>query len=183
MGLTLADTYYLKAKGASSGFYSDWEDVCQSLNYALSYDSQHLASLCFLGEIYARNLAEPEKAFACFDTIIAIDTNYVAVYPIYIKWLIHNQELARAQKLIDFAFSLEAIDKARLYWLSSYGQEVQHNYRLSLSFIKQALKHCVNDDYFYFLEDEQSRIKKKLKPKNKKNRNHGKSTKKKKKKS
>lgn len=38
MGLTLADSYYLKAKAATGGFCSDWEEVCEALNYALSYD-------------------------------------------------------------------------------------------------------------------------------------------------
>ena len=38
MGLTVADQYYLKASGAMGYFGSDWESVCESLNYALSYE-------------------------------------------------------------------------------------------------------------------------------------------------
>ena len=56
MGLTIADTYFLKARGAACGIFSDWSEVCESLNYALSYDENHIASLCLLGEIYAEHL-------------------------------------------------------------------------------------------------------------------------------
>ena len=62
MALTLADNYYLKAKGAYSA-WADWEEVCESLGYALSYDDQHCASLCLLGEIYAKDLSKYSEAF------------------------------------------------------------------------------------------------------------------------
>lgn len=88
MGLTLADSYYLKAKAAAGEFCNDWEEVCESLNYALSYDQNHCGSLCLLGEVYAKHLSMPDKAFECFDQVIAIDTNYDKVscrtyFPIY----------------------------------------------------------------------------------------------------
>ena len=76
MGLTLADSYYLNAKAAIDEFCNDWEQVCESLNYALSYDENHCAPLCLLGEIYAKHLAMSGRAFECFDNVIAIDTNY-----------------------------------------------------------------------------------------------------------
>ena len=47
MGLTIADSYYLKAKGAIFGWFSDWNEACESLNYALSYDENHCPSGLF----------------------------------------------------------------------------------------------------------------------------------------
>ena len=67
MGLTLADSYFLKAKGAANGFYTDWEEACEALNYALSYDENHKASLCLMGEIHAKHFSNYEKAFEYFD--------------------------------------------------------------------------------------------------------------------
>ncbi len=163
MGLTLADSYYLKAKAASQGFHSDWEEVCESLNYALSYDETHCASLCLLGEVYARYLSMPTEAYACFDKVIAADTNYHEVYYLYIKYLIWNKELERAEKLVAFAETIPNSSKAQLQWLSSYIEEVRGNYDACLKTLKEAKKHCYNDGYFDFIEEEEKRIKKKMK--------------------
>lgn len=161
MGLTLADSYYLKAKAATRGLFSDWEEVCEALNYALSYDEEHCPSLCLLGEIYAKHLSMPEKAFDCFDKVIAIDTNYEEVYYKYIKYLIWNAETDRAKTLIDFAKTIENISKADIYWLSSYLEETQENYKTCLTHLKAAKRHCYNDYFFDVLNDEQKRIQKK----------------------
>ncbi|NQX84829.1 MAG: hypothetical protein HRT67_02810 [Flavobacteriaceae bacterium] len=171
MGLTIADNYYLKAKGAMSGWCSDWEEVCEALNYALSYDENHCASLCLLGEIYDKHLSMPEKAFECFDKVIAIDTYYKEVYVVYITALIQNNQLDRATKLIAFAINIQHIVKAEIYRLSSCIEEIKGNYNICIRSLKKAKKHCYNDDDFYFLIEEEKRIKKKKaldKPKKKK---------------
>jgi len=183
MGLTLADNYYLKAKGATGDFFSDWEEVCEALNYALSYDENHCASLCLLGEIYAKHLSIPEKAFECFDKVIAIDTNYEDVYYIYIKYLIWNNEIKRAKKLVKFSLTIKTIDKAQIQWLSSYISETLGNYKACFKALKRAKKHCYNDYYFDFMIDEEKRIKKKMNlDKNQKPKKKLKKSKKKKKK-
>ncbi len=170
MGLTIADAYYLKAKSASSGFFSDWNEVCENLNYALSYDEEHCASLILLGEIYASKLMMKEKAFACFDKVISIDPHNVEVYGTYIFCLVLAKEIKRADKLITFALTNQEIDKAYMYWLSACVDEIQGNYKQSLKHLKQAKKDCYNDNYFRFMQDEEKRIKKKIdleKPKKK----------------
>lgn len=163
MGLTVADSYYLKAKAATGGFCSDWEEVCESLNYALSYDENHCASLCLLGEIYVKYLSTPEKAFECFDKVIAIDANYEEVYYMYIKYLIWYNEIERAKKLIDFSKTIKTISMAEIHWLSSYIEETLENYNTCLKHLKEAKKHCYNDNYYDFVIDEQKRIEKKMK--------------------
>ncbi len=163
MGLTIADTYYLKAKAAIGDFWGDWDEASESLNYALSYDENHCAALCLLGEIYARNLNQYTEAFECFDKVIAINSNFIAVYPKYANCLIWANEIERAFKLINFALTIKGVDKALLYCISAYGLEVSMNYKVAIKFLKEAKKHTYNDDYFSFIEDEEKRIKKKLK--------------------
>ncbi len=160
MGLTIADTYYLKAQ-AASGY--DWDEVCESLNYALSYDEDHCASLCLLGSVYAEYLDQYEKAFDCFDKVIAIDSGHTAVYPLYVKYLIWSDEIERARNLIDFAFTIKGISKGSLCWLSAYVAETEQRYHTALKRLKKAKKYAFNDAYFSFIEKEENRIKKKLK--------------------
>jgi tetratricopeptide (TPR) repeat protein len=184
MGLTTADSYYLKAKAATGGFFSDWEEVCEALNYALSYDEQHCAALCLLGEIYAKHLSRHEEAYECFDKIIAADNTYQDVYPKYVKHLIWANETDRAEKLITYAASIKTIDEAQLLWLSCYVEETKGNYKNCLVLLKKAKLKIYNDYYLSFMEDEERRIKKKIKlekPKKKKKKK-GKSSKKSKKK-
>lgn len=180
MGLTLADSYYLKAKAATGGFCSDWEHVCEALNYALSYDENHSASLCLLGEVYARNLAMPEKAFECFDKIIANDTQFQEVYSTYARYLVRYDEIDRAKKLVAFAHTIKTVPKGRLLWVSAYIEETQEHYKEGLSLLKKAKKQSYTYDYFSFIEDEEQRIKKKIKL-NKKKKKSSKKVKKKKK--
>ena len=160
MGLTIADTYYLKAK-AASGY--DWDEVCESLNYALSYDENHCAALCLLGKVYASNLNQYAQAFDCFDKVIAINSNYIDVYPVYAKYLIWADEIVKANKLIAFASTIKGISKGSLFWLSAYAAETKQEYRTALKHLKKAKKHAFNDDYFSFIEDEETRVKKKVK--------------------
>ncbi len=179
MALTIADTYYLKAK-AASGY--DWDEVCESLNYALSYDENHCAALCLLGTIYARNLHQYEEAFDCFDKVIAINSDYIDVYPMYAKYLIWADEIDKAKKLITFAFSRKGISKGDLYWLSAYVSEINQAYKTAIKHLKKAKKYAFNDYYFSFIEDEENRIKKKLKLEKSKVKKKKSSTKKRKKK-
>ena len=173
MGLTTADSYYLKAKAACGGFDSDWGEVSEALNYALSYDENHEASLCLLGEIYAKNLALYDQAFECFDRLIAANMNYVAVYPKYVLYLIWAHETERAKQLIEFAMTVKGVDVSQLLWMSSYIEETKGNYKLSLKFLKKAKKKIYNDYYYGFMDDEADRVKKKIKldkPKKKKSK-------------
>ncbi len=181
MGLTIADTYYLKAK-AASGY--DWDEVCESLNYALSYDENHCATLCLLGKVYASHLNQYSQAFDCFDKVIAINSDYIDVYPLYAKYLIWADEIERATNLIAFALRIKGISKGSLFWLSAYAAETEQDYQAALKYLEKAKRHSFNDDYFSFIEEEETRIKKKVKlnkPKSKKKRSSSKKQRKKRK--
>ena len=122
------------------------------MNYALSYDEAHCPSLCLLGEIYAKNLNQFSEAFACFDQVIATNSSYIDVYPIYVKYLIWADEQKRAQKLIDFALNLKGVGRGSLLQLSSYISETQGAYKASLRFLKAAKKESYNDSFFAYIE-------------------------------
>ena len=170
MGFNIADQYYLKARGAMSGFCSDWEEVCEGLNYALSHDENHLPSLLLLGKIHANFLSDFEAAFSCYDKIIAINPNYTEVYPKYILTLIWADQLGKAQKLIDFALTIKGVSEAEIYSTQSYIYEVHGDYKEGIKYIKKARKLTYNDYYRDFLNDEKKRLKEKIeesKPKKK----------------
>ncbi len=167
MALQIADKYYLKAK--DSVCY-DWEEACDALNYAISYDEAHCPSLTLLGTIYAKHLNNLEEAFIYFDKVIATDANYAEVYPEYIKALIWANQLDKAQKIIDFALNIKTIDKPLVLWCQAYMHEVKENYKDGVSCIKEAKKVTYNDSFRDFLDREKSRLKAKLeelKPKKK----------------
>lgn len=163
MGLNIADQYYLKAKGAMAGFCSDWDEASESLSYALSYNENHCPSLCLLGKIQAEYLGDYASAFENFDKCIASDIHYVEVYPIYARLLVWADEYERAQQLIDFAKKIKSVSLAQLQWCESYINEIAENYKKSLKCLKAAKTNTYNDDYMYFLENEEIRIEKKLK--------------------
>lgn len=163
MGLTLADSYFLKAKGAVEGHHNDWEEACESLNYALSYDKNHCASLCLLGNIYAEHFMNYEKAFDCFDKVIAIDITFLKVYGLYAKYLIWFGQIEKSQKLIAFAFTQKGIDKSEMYWLSAYALETIGKYTIALQQLKKAKLESYNENHIWFLKEEIKRVKSKIK--------------------
>lgn len=160
MGLTIADTYYLKAKEAVD---YDWGEACESLNYALSYEENHAATLCLLGRIYARNLNDFTSAFNCFDKVIATNCNYIDVYPKYAKYLIWANEIKKANKLIQFGLGIKGIEKSKLLCLSSYAAETNKEYKKALKKLKKAKRHAYNNSYVDYINNEEKRIKKKIK--------------------
>ena len=168
MALNIADQYYLKAKGAMAGFCSDWEEACEAISYAISYDENHCPSLCLLGKIQAYYLNNYEEAFENFDKSIAANINYVQVYPEYIKVLIWADELPRAKQLLEFARKIKGVDLAELLWCEAYLLEMEYKYKQSLKCLKKAKTHTYNDDYTYFIENEERRIQNKLKKAKKK---------------
>lgn len=135
-----------------------------------------------MGSIHGEQLNDPEKAFECFDKIIGIKPEYVTIYPKYIKYLIWNDEIAKAKKLIQFALTIKAVDKAEIYWLQSYISETKKEYKKALKFLRKAKKEIYNDHYYSFMENEISRIKKKSKLEQPKKASKKKGKKKKKKK-
>ncbi|MEP0263058.1 tetratricopeptide repeat protein [Dokdonia sp.] len=163
MGLTIADQYYLKASGSMGFFHSDWEGLCESLNYALSYEEAHAPSLCLLGKIQAEQLGNYEEGFSCFDKVIATNPDYKEVYTTYARILIWANELERAKKVVDFGLTQKNKDKAQLLWLIGYMHECKGEYKTSLTLLKEAKKETYDEYYFDFLDDEVKRIKKKRK--------------------
>lgn len=162
MALQIADQHYLKAQDAMNGLFSDWTEVCESLNYAISYDDNHCPSLTLLGKIYASYLNNLDEAFVYFDKVIAADANYVEVYPEYIKALLWAEETDRAQKLIDYSLKIKTIDDTKIYWCQAYLFETQGMYKEGIGFLKKAKKVTYNDHFRDFLDDEKRRLKAKI---------------------
>ncbi len=105
----------------------------------------------------------PDQAFECFDKVIANNTQYYKVYITYARYLLAYEELERAEKLITFATTIKTVSKAEIFWIRAAIEEKKEQYKKANSYLKKAKLYAYNDDYFSFLEEEASRIKKKLK--------------------
>ncbi len=150
-------------KNASRGYDADWEEACESLHYALSYEEDHPAALCLLGNINAECFSNYEIAFECFDKVISNHPEYLEVYYVYARILIWADEIERSQRLIYHALKLKGIDKAQLYCILGQGLEIKRQYRLAKRILDQAILETYNDSYIDFLKDEKRRIQKKIK--------------------
>ena len=179
MGLSIAEQYYLKAKGAMSGFCPNWEEACESLNYALSYDEEHLPSLHLLGIIKSFYLNDHRASFEYFDKIITIDNTYSEVYLDYAYTLINAGKHMRATRLLTYCIQLNTVDKSSIYKAHAYLKEKQGLLKESIKLLKAARKHAYNSYYFDFLNKEIKRIKSKTKKKKKKKKKKAKIRKKK----
>jgi len=165
MEINLVDQYYLSAQNyinAPEDLPIEWDKACEALNKAISYDPNHCATLCLLGFVYVEHLLEPKKAFACFDRVIAIDPNYTLVYELYAEYLVLDNRLEKAKKLIRFAMDIKGISVSKLYWNKAMIEERNMEYEKSLFNIKMSITHCFDNEFISFLKCEKDRVKTKI---------------------
>lgn len=151
----------------------DLEETIEALNYALSYDDKNAKALCLMGKVYAEQLGEYEAAKECYAQAMASNMEVPYIYPDYVRTLIMNEDYEEAQKLLDFAMSLKAAEKAALYFYQGLLNEVQSEYKKAINAYKLAKKHGLNNEFIRRIEEEIGRVKGKLgkkKSKNKKKR-------------
>ncbi len=161
----LTNNYVFKALDA---FPFQLEETMEALQYALSYDDKDTMALCLMGEVYGYILEDYEKAKTYFTEALAENINAVAVYPHFINILLWNEDVAEAEKLIDFALTVKGTDKAFLYLRKAVLFERLKKYKKALSTLKLAKEHCYNAVYLKYIKSEKERIKGKLPRKKKK---------------
>jgi len=163
MGLTTADTYYLKAKAAVDAYDPDWQEATEGLHYALSYDENHSAALCLLGKILAEQFSNYEEAFACFDKAIACNGQFLEVYYIYAQCVIRLGDTPKALRLIAFALSQKGANKSVLYRLCAEALEIKAKYVMALKMLEAAQLYNNDEEYTYELKAHHKRLKQKKK--------------------
>lgn len=158
------------------------EETIEALNYALSYDDKNVVALCLMANLHADSLNDYETAKYYFEAAVASDMEMPNIYPDYIYTLLVNEDFEEAQKLIDFAKTLKATDKAVLELLQGYVYEAMANYKAAIKAFKLALKKARNNYFGSFVNGELERVKKKLPKKKKKRKKKNKKNKRKEKK-
>lgn len=164
MERTNSNTYLFRALEA---YPYELEEAIEALNYALSYDAKNVQALCLMGKVYAEQLGEYEAAKQCFEQALENGLDLPFVYPFYIAILIKNEDLAEAQKVLEFAITVKGADKAVLYSLQSWLFEVWRQYKMAIKAMEEVKVYAYNSDYQEYAEKQIVRIKKKLSKSNK----------------
>ena len=159
MAITIADQYYLKAKD----YYPyDLEQVIESLNYALSYETEHACANYLMGSLYMEHFQDYTTAEDYFQCALISEPHNVSVYENYIRLLIFLGNNQKALKLIRQAWGLIGFSKALLFYLEGMIHEYQKDYATAINFFKKAAMETFDSDAFDYYEREVGRVKNKL---------------------
>lgn len=158
-----AETYYLKAV---SNFPFDVSEVCEALNYALSYEPDFAPALCLKGKLYMNERINFKEARACFEQALRSDPTYIDIYPAYGELLLQIEEFDTLEQLIDRSLKVTGINKANMYLLRAKLYERQKNYRSALLTMNIAAEESYNEEMDKTIEGERKRIEDKLARKN-----------------
>lgn len=127
--------YVLKALDA---YPYNLEEASESLEYALSYDSEDTTALCLMGRMHGEIFKDFEAAKNYFLEALAINVHAIEIYPHYINVLIWNEDYADVEKFIDFAMGVKGTDKAWLLYRKACLFEALKKWNKALKLIKEA---------------------------------------------
>lgn len=130
-----ANKYVLKALDA---YPYNLEEASESLEYALSYDSEDTTALCLMGRMHSEIFNDFDAAKNYFLEALAINVHAIEVYPHYINVLIWKEDYADAEKFIDFAIGVKGTDKSWLLYRKAGLYEQLKKWKQALKMIKEA---------------------------------------------
>lgn len=160
MANTLADKYYLKAV---EGYPYDLEESMESLQYALSYDEEHVGALYLMALFYMEQLQDFDKAEGYFQEALAIDPKNINVGLTFAYLNILRRRFAKAKEMLNYLATLEDVDKASLYELGALSLEYQKRYEEALLLLKRARLEAFNMRFMNELNESIERVKLKKK--------------------
>lgn len=166
--------YVLKALDA---YPYNLEEASESLEYALSYDSEDTTALCLMGRMHGEIFKDFEAAKNYFLEALAVNVHTIEVYPHYINVLIWNEDYAEAEKFIDFALGVKGTDKTWLLYRKASLYEQLKKWNKSLKVIKEARTIATYNCILDWLKMLEERIKTKTSEKNKSGKKNKKSKK------
>lgn len=162
MSVTLSNKYYLQAV---DNYPYELSEVIESLNYAISYNSDHAGAHCLLGRLYMEELKQYEKAEHHFEQALVADLNYSVTYEHYSLLLITTGEFERALKLIEYALKIKGINISLILHRKGLVYENLGKLKKAKKIIKKAYQQAYTEEIREFLQTEHSRLKDKLKKK------------------
>ena len=158
-----AERYYLKAV---SNCPFDYNEVCESLNYALSIDPFYAPALCLKGKIYLNERTSLTTAKSYLEQALLADPLHIDSYQVYGELLLQIEEYEQLEKHIDKSFKVKGINKAAMYLLRAKLYERQRDYNKALLTLDIASEECYNIDMDKIIEEERMRIESKVNRKN-----------------
>ncbi len=147
------------------------EETIESLEYALSCDPKNTTALCLYARVQAEQLFNYEGAKSCFQEALGADINAIGVYPHYIQTLLWNEDFDEAQKLIDFALTVKGINKYEILTKQLQLFEINRKLKKAKKVLKKIKLTVTSNEFQFYLEETQARLKDKTKivnPKKKK---------------
>ena len=168
------DTHNMYLFKAMDSYSYSMEETMESLNYALSYDSNNAEALLLMAQVMAYQLRDYEGARQHFEAAMTQNMEMGKLYPDYIYPLILNEDYPEAQRLLDYAVKVKGTDKAAMQWLQGQIFEGIFELKRAKKAYKEAIKLCRSNDLTSFVKREIERIDEKL-PKKKKNKKKQKS--------
>ncbi len=160
MATTLAETYYLKAL---ENYPWELSEVMENLRYSLSYDDNHPAANCLMGQLQMNQLKNPALAEEYFHKSISEDPEFTCGYENLVVLYVHLDRLKKAQQVLNYAQRLPAISRSFIFRSMALILEKQSQFKLSKNYLKSALLESTCNDERIQLGFDLERVKAKLK--------------------
>lgn len=137
------------------------EEAIQSIQYALSYNDQNPHTLLLAGRMYAEIFQDQGEAIKYYEDALAADMDAVKVYPYLIDAYLETGEFEKAERLIDFAMKIKAVEKSiivskKIKWLEMQGEFAKASKLLDLLRLE-----LYDNDWKSWLEETEARLKSK----------------------
>ena len=161
---TFADKYYLRAVDS---YPFDLEEAIESLNYALSYDDEHVGANYLMGKFYAEQLHDYTRAESYYQMAMAGDLRNENVCQDYILLLIIMKEYGKAEKLIEYTRGFKGVDLAKIFHHEGLIHECHHEFKKAIQSYENALMESYNDEFSTNMNAVIKRVKAKQKLKKK----------------
>jgi Tfp pilus assembly protein PilF len=158
--ITIADQYYLKALDE---YPYTLDTSIEHLNYALSYDPEHVGANYLMARVYLEQFDDTDKAEEYFQEALTYDPSNYKVCSRYALMLINLRAFKKAEKVIRHMESLKGRVMADLYQTKAVMCEYKKAYDEAEMLLKLAMEETYNDDFMRFLESELDRVQKKMK--------------------
>ncbi len=160
MDLSIADQYYLKAQN----YYPyNIEFVVENLNYAISYDDEHVQALCLKGKVYMYQMKQYKLAISSFECALSADLTYPETYKHYSLLKIWLSDLDSANRLISYGLKIPGMDRCRLMMHRSIIYECRRDYAMAQKVLNEALLVGIDNYALDEVREMLSRVKKKIK--------------------
>lgn len=161
---TIADQYYIKALDQ---YPYDLNETMENLNYALSYNQEHIGANYLMGKIHQEQLNQYVEAEEYYITAMACAPDNSNVCIDYISLLIHLKEFGKAKSLISYVQKLKGVDLSKIMVHKALINEHKHNYKKALKNYQKALLQAYDEDSINKINDDIKRVKMKKKLKDK----------------